>query len=97
MEDALDEAVAASGDSEGQDVYERGAVYDRNQDLMEEHVDEAPIGDVPLGEEEEQDVCPPRLPHDYILWRRNNRVVRARLPHQVSAPSQSSPPDTGDA
>ncbi|XP_050719949.1 delta and Notch-like epidermal growth factor-related receptor isoform X3 [Eriocheir sinensis] len=90
MEDALEDAAVASGDSEGQDVYERGAVYDRSQDLVEEHVEEAPLGDLPLGEEEEQDVCPPRLPHDYITWRRNNRVVRATLPHQVF--SSCTPP-----
>ncbi|XP_045121720.1 uncharacterized protein LOC123510534 isoform X2 [Portunus trituberculatus] len=82
MDDPLEEAAAASGDSENQDVYERGAVYDRNQDLVEEHVDEAPLSDLPLGEEEEQEVCPPRLPQDYITWRRNNRVVRVALPHQ---------------
>lgn len=87
MEDPLEEAAAASGDSENQDVYERGAVYDRSHDLVEEHVDETPLSDLPLGEEEEQEVCPPRLPQDYITWRRNNRVVRVALPHQVSKPS----------
>ena len=82
MEDPLEEGAAASGDSENQDVYERGAVYDRSQD-----VDETPLSDLPLGEEEEQEVCPPRLPRDYITWRRNNRVVRVVLPHQVSETS----------
>lgn len=87
MEDTLEEAAVASGDSEGQDVYERGAVYDRSQDLADDHVEEAPLSDLQLGEEEEQDVCPPRLPQDYITWRRNNRVVRTTLPHQVSSPA----------
>lgn len=90
MEDPMEEAAAASGDSENQDVYERGAVYDRSQDLVEEHVDETPLSDLPLGEEEEQEVCPPRLPQDYITWRRNNRVVRVALPHQVF--SSCTPP-----
>ncbi|XP_069173854.1 uncharacterized protein [Procambarus clarkii] len=80
----------ASGASGTQDTYDRGLMYDKSEDITDDDDDMPPLGDLPLGEEDKEGGCPPRLPQGYISWRKATKVVRATLPHQVF--SSCTPP-----
>ncbi|XP_053641184.1 uncharacterized protein [Cherax quadricarinatus] len=87
-EQSREDLQAVSADSDTQDTYDRGLMYDRSQDNDDDGV--PPRGELPLGEEEREGGCPPSLPQGYIGWRKASKVVRATLPHQVF--SSCTPP-----